>query len=727
MAIDEEHQLMILLGEYGSGKTSFSRHLTYTLLKEYHGRAVDARIPILINLREYRRSFSIQQVVTDVLVNQYGVQLGSFAAFERVCSTGRVVLVLDGFDEMLSSVEDRLVLEAFAQILILAALDVKTLLTCRTNMFASHRALIRVLQASSVQTAETALGRILKADLERYATILELVAWDEQRISEFVTKRTGTEAPNILSAIRSVHDLSDLSSRPVLLDMVVKTIPKLQSSAKPVNSAALYDAYTAMWTARDDWRVRTDADTRKAVCEALAVSMHKAGISSITHDRLHAIVADASRSAGTALSTSVDQFEADIQVCSFLVRSSSGEFRFAHKSFSEFFIATRAVEVLLNGEMDEPVVLAFPVTPALPDLAGLESILAAYRYSSVFDFDLEIRQLSNFHRLSSGWSEVFSGGREVAAPTRGRNEPRPTRDIRSAIEAQVRHSHPAAWAQREASLVTSQEIATFALELLVVRSVSLSSVIEACSANDSWNLFVDMLRLASVTDFVRINAADLRTEISNQDNNEVVAAIASALARARLLDALTLSALRTRLPAPWWHFCLFEVADSGDPDIDLDVFVDRLPDAALLERVIAIWGASLRDDGQVPVQLGLRGLLRDELASGDRDEQELAINLMAGLRFATDLEAIEFYQEVQRLDLPERTRLVAVSALEQLQDVRSVKLVRALRAQEKATRVRNAMQLIEQQINELHRPRRTGTHGGDSRKAVRESLWARLR
>jgi predicted NACHT family NTPase len=106
--------------------------------------------PIIVNLREYRRALNIQQVVTDTLLNHYGVRLPSFLAFERVCAAGNILLVLDGFDEMAERSDRQTLADCFGQIYILAGLNAKVILTCRSNFFKHHADIFTLLKQFSI-------------------------------------------------------------------------------------------------------------------------------------------------------------------------------------------------------------------------------------------------------------------------------------------------------------------------------------------------------------------------------------------------------------------------------------------------------------------------------------------------------------------------------------------------------------------------------------------------
>ena len=133
---DASNNVLFLLGDYGAGKTSFLRHFAYTKLDAPSGTT--PLLPLLIPLREYRSAISMRQVITDTLVNEYGVTVATFPAFERYCSLGRVLLLLDGFDEMATRADKRTLIDCLTQVFLLAETGAKTIVTCRSNFFRSH-------------------------------------------------------------------------------------------------------------------------------------------------------------------------------------------------------------------------------------------------------------------------------------------------------------------------------------------------------------------------------------------------------------------------------------------------------------------------------------------------------------------------------------------------------------------------------------------------------------
>jgi hypothetical protein len=350
---NHETDLLFLLGEYGRGKTSFCRHFTYELCKNWQTNAATSNhpTPILVNLRDYRRSQNIEQIVTDTLLNRYGVRIASFAHFQRFCKAGRALLLLDGFDEMTESANPRHLKECFQQIYALSALGAKTIVTCRTNYFKSNQDVVDLLNSFSIKVADLLEGLSIPGELsfKGMARVLEICPLNDKQVFSYLQKRFETKADAVLTRLRKIHDLSDLSRRPVLLEMICETLQQLMGSSNSINSAALYECYTKRWTRRDGWRTTLDEESRQRFCEALAWLTHFAHMEALDYPLLHDAVklgfSGAFESEGK-----LEVFLNDIQTCSFFVRTGSEtKFRFAHQSFREFFVARRLVNDLAAG------------------------------------------------------------------------------------------------------------------------------------------------------------------------------------------------------------------------------------------------------------------------------------------------------------------------------------------------------------------------------------------
>ena len=97
---DPDHNHLSILGDFGTGKSSFCLRLTYTLAKRCREDPVTSRIPLFISLRDYATAVNIRQLITDLLLNKYGVPIANYSVFNRFLESRRLILIFDGFDEM---------------------------------------------------------------------------------------------------------------------------------------------------------------------------------------------------------------------------------------------------------------------------------------------------------------------------------------------------------------------------------------------------------------------------------------------------------------------------------------------------------------------------------------------------------------------------------------------------------------------------------------------------
>ena len=122
----------------------------------------------------------------------------------------------------------------------------------------------------------------------------------------------------------------------------------MKSLKKEFNSAALYKYYTNRWTNRDQWRVTMPLKIRQTFCETLAWVMSCSDITEISFSTLDKILTNSLEKISSG-SEQLEKFKNDIQTCSFLVRSGvENNFRFAHKSFVEYFFAQKLVNDLVS-------------------------------------------------------------------------------------------------------------------------------------------------------------------------------------------------------------------------------------------------------------------------------------------------------------------------------------------------------------------------------------------
>lgn len=327
-------QHLAILGEYGTGKSSWCQKLAHELATSYLQTAGSARIPILFNLREFTKTLKIESLVTSFLDDECDVQNPRFKLFKAMNDAGIFLLIFDGFDEMAVRVDaDTLEKNLYEIEKLAASSNSKVIITSRVEYFIS---------GAEEKMSLCPKGDLLATRQTEYES-LKIVPWSDEQVDSFLKKRV----PLIKEAeesweyyrdrIKNIEGLSDLSRRPVLLDMIVKTLPKLIASGKSINRPNMYEAYLKGEIKRQSILKRRTflltEDSRMSLLQNLALDFYAGEIPAITFtDGLkHVEKIEPPKN-------ELEAYTRDFLTCSFLIRKDD-EYQFSHRSIMQYLIA----------------------------------------------------------------------------------------------------------------------------------------------------------------------------------------------------------------------------------------------------------------------------------------------------------------------------------------------------------------------------------------------------
>jgi len=342
-----------ILGDFGSGKTWFCQRYAYLAAKRYLADPANNRIPILITLRDYSRAYDVEQLITDAVANRYKVNLAAgYRTFARINEAGRLLLIFDGFDEMERRVSDyRTTVENFWELAKVVCPASKVLLTCRTAYFRHRGEEEETLTPRRRRVSVVAGNYVVDLrDHDRFEVVY-LLDFDDGDIQLALQRRLPARWEPVYQKIQELSSLQDLASRPVLLDMIVKTLPQIQDSDQ-INQATLYELYVDALLKRR-WSEDTDyipPQDRLFFVQELAWEMYQTQRLNIPFSEFPEWV-----TAHFGLKDDPERtafFERDIRTQSYLVRDDSGNYRFAHKSFMEYFVARKMADAMGGSTCD---------------------------------------------------------------------------------------------------------------------------------------------------------------------------------------------------------------------------------------------------------------------------------------------------------------------------------------------------------------------------------------
>jgi hypothetical protein len=338
---DSQRQLAIL-GEYGSGKTTLCRKLARDLAKTclQGSPKVKQRIPIIIPLREFPKGqVDLDVFIAGHLAGRCKVSNPNIDAFKAMNDSGMLLLIFDGLDEMAVSVDEDVLMSNLGQIEQFAlAPKSRVILTSRPEYFITARE-----ENEAFQPQDSLMRRISYLRLS-------LLPFNEDQIISYLQDRItpNHETPRgwkfYYETIKRIHDLIDLSQRPVLLEMIIKTLPKLISQKANIDRPTLYKTYLEGEIQRQSIEKRRGLlikrHDRFRMMQVLALYLYIQNAPGLSADLVQILVYD------EFTPKQREELEAhtrDFLTCSFLIRRSD-TYDFSHRSFIEYLSATALLQ-----------------------------------------------------------------------------------------------------------------------------------------------------------------------------------------------------------------------------------------------------------------------------------------------------------------------------------------------------------------------------------------------
>ncbi len=370
----EHARLLVVLGDFGRGKTSFLRQLTRVL----HSAESPGVTPILVELRHLEKAPTLDELLMQHLVRQ-GVK-GDFstAKLRYMITSGRVALLFDGFDELELRVGYDNAAEYLQGLLDSAAGQAKVILTSRTQHF------------RSTEEVRTVLGR--RVEDRAGSSVVVLEEFSNAQILEFLTKLYPDEPGRArvrFELISGIANLLDLAHNPRILTFVAdldeeRLRAAARNEAGQITAASLYMEIIDFWLTREEERHTHEQglrpitkNERQNACTALALRLWASKLPQLALTDLSAEITLALKDIAQRGYTD-EQAVHSIASGSLLVRDEDGTFTFIHQSIMEWLVASAAARSL-GGQEGEQILATQQMSQLMAefftDLAGIDDAL----------------------------------------------------------------------------------------------------------------------------------------------------------------------------------------------------------------------------------------------------------------------------------------------------------------------------------------------------------------
>ncbi|WP_408589700.1 restriction endonuclease [Novosphingobium sp.] len=380
--------LTLLLGDFGSGKTTIAERVHKELAKAFL-EGTTTSFPVILYLRTLDQSDSENNFIEQHLKavsNQLGIQ-----QLEMLRKRSGLTFILDGYDEVATNAREDDRLRLSSRVMRLIGRAERVLLTSRPTYFTSVDELNELVNqlierdfAPPEALERPRLRRNVEAH-EKLAYQFDVVraaitgktyqTFSEQSAATYfidpltredvvaylrphaaLLKRRYNRTPGqTYELLAGIYDVTDLLTRPLLLQMFVVLLRDggldLGSQHDELGPAGLYALYIELHLDRE-WNLKKflTSKERKAFARTLAVAILEAGGSlEATYESLAGIVRGGDAAFAPARRNLLDDALADVvtdvRICAFINMTPGGRLEFSHKSFMEYFVA----EVIIDG------------------------------------------------------------------------------------------------------------------------------------------------------------------------------------------------------------------------------------------------------------------------------------------------------------------------------------------------------------------------------------------
>ena len=301
--VDSGTRWLTILGDYGVGKSWMLKRFLYYLMGEFKRDPLRNPLPLFIPLQRFTKAFDFTNLVLATF-QLHGISGIPYSAFEYLASAGRVVFLLDSFDEMAQTLARGTIRTNLNELLIGIRGNSRAIMTSRPTYFDSRAERLLVVeregqlewhaQDREENVRQTALSRMLDKELNsvQFARLGDLTTKQRKQLFKIVLD----DKPNALRKLNELYDrfqeLENISQKAViarLLTTVAMTLAAGQEVKTPdgyplipddlvkLNQGKIFEIVTNNLLDRDRLVGDLRASERLRFLRSLAVHLQQPG------------------------------------------------------------------------------------------------------------------------------------------------------------------------------------------------------------------------------------------------------------------------------------------------------------------------------------------------------------------------------------------------------------------------------------------------------------------
>ena len=344
-----------LLGELGMGKTTTAKELARRLWDK-HAKSKMAPMAVYLDLRlvgdAAKDDPDLDEIVGRILKRDWkgGPRSKPPEPDEiyKLMEDGALV-IFDGLDEVLvhltPSQGRQFTRQLFRMVPPKNAKRGRLLITCRTHYF-------RTIQE---QSAHFTMEDRDSVRAENYRALVLLPFGEDQIRTYLKNSLPERNVDEAYAFLQSVHNLPELAERPYTLSLIARQFVRLEqwkAEGRPVTGLTLYRFVVEEWLLRDGGKHQFNPDHKQMLMEHVAAELTRSGARSWSAAQLEDWLMGFVQAHLAAHYEGVkrDLLKEDLRTATFLVRDDHDQFRFAHTSLQEYFLACYLRRALIDAK-----------------------------------------------------------------------------------------------------------------------------------------------------------------------------------------------------------------------------------------------------------------------------------------------------------------------------------------------------------------------------------------
>jgi hypothetical protein len=343
-----DNGLFIVLGDYGTGKSTFANALFLSRHLDHRTFGSSAPPVLLLDLGAVGEAANADAGIA-AEAQKHGLRCSGLDDLLSYARATRALVILDAFDQMSPrpSEDDLLANAAFVRRIAEAAPSV---LLSRTHLF-TGRTEIRSFAATASPATSRSLGSTLPGLLLTMPdNVVVLQPLSDNEVSAVVAhvEESGT---GLLSWIINTYDLAGLARTPLFLDMMIQTARQQDEATRvPARHSDLYQSFTRSWMSRQrsNWPRGLEAENVEEALATVAFELYRS-------DRGSLAIGELVRELPPMPGLDEETIWRALHGSTFLVLDRDDDrLRFSHDSFREYFAARAVFGSLVRGELATP-------------------------------------------------------------------------------------------------------------------------------------------------------------------------------------------------------------------------------------------------------------------------------------------------------------------------------------------------------------------------------------